>query len=179
MKRPRVRGASREDLAGEHRFGDTGQALFAVLFGAVWVLDSFFLEWTTFLGAVIPTWLRTVVGCTLLAVSGFLAFFSMRRVFGEVRDPPAVIRSGLYASMRHPMYLSEVLLYAGFFSLSLSLAAAVVALAATVFLSCLCRHEERLLIDRFGDDYRTYMREVPMWLPRFRKKGAGDPNPGA
>jgi protein-S-isoprenylcysteine O-methyltransferase Ste14 len=173
MKNHHGRRASREDLAGEPRFGDAGQALFAVLFGAVWVLDSFFLEWTTFLGAIVPTWLRTAVGCLFLALAGFLAFSSLRTVFGEVRDPPAVIRSRLFAYMRHPMYFSEVLLYAGFFFLSLSLAAAAVGLAAAVFLYRLCRLEERSLIDRFGEDYRAYMREVPMWFPRFRRKGTG------
>ena len=31
----------RDDLSGEHALGDLGQILFACLFFAVWVLDSF------------------------------------------------------------------------------------------------------------------------------------------
>ena len=163
--RPRRPGGSRDDLTGEHRFGDAGQATFAVLFSLFWVLDTFVVKWTTFLNESVPGWVQAIVGFALLALSGFLAVSSIRTVFGEQRDPPSVIRSGLFAHIRHPMYLSEVVLYAGLLALSISLAAAAIGVAAVTFLATLCRHEERLLIERFGDEYREYMREVPMWLP--------------
>ncbi|MBN2357265.1 hypothetical protein JXO59_14205 [candidate division KSB1 bacterium] len=70
---------NRDDLTGEHTLSDAGQAVIALLFTAVWLLDTFFLH----------------------------------------------------------------------------------------FIS---RHEERLLLARFGEEYARYMREVPMWLPRIRKK---------
>ena len=38
------------------------------------------------------------------------------------------------------------------------------------FLYYLSRYEEKLLLKRFGDGYRTYMREVGMWTPRLRRK---------
>ena len=160
----------REDLAGEHRLGDAGQAAFAVLFGAVWGVDSFVLHWTTMLDTYVPDWLRLGLGALLLVIAAILAVISMRTVFGEVRDPPAVIRTGLYARVRHPMYLSELLLYAGLVVLSLSLASIVVLVGALLFLRMICRYEERLLVERFGDAYRDYMRDVPMWIPRLRRK---------
>lgn len=159
----------RDDLTGEHRSGDVGQLICAVVFAAVWVVDTFGLEWTTFLNKVVPVALRTTLGLVLLATSGVLALVSIRTVFGERRDPPVVIRTGLYGVIRHPMYLSEVLLYAGFLFLSMSLAAAVVWVGIVAFLRHLCRHEEGLLLDRFGDEYRSYMRDVPMWVPRLRR----------
>ena len=67
------------------------------------------------------------------------------------------------------MYFAEVLLYAGLLVMSTSLAATALWVGAIVFLTYLCRHEERLLLERFGDDYRTYMQEVGMWFPRLRK----------
>jgi protein-S-isoprenylcysteine O-methyltransferase Ste14 len=30
------------------------------------------------------------------------------------------------------------------------------------------RYEERLLLERFGDDYASYMCDVPLWFPRIR-----------
>lgn len=39
-----------------------------------------------------------------------------------------------------------------------------------LFLYHLCRYEEKLLLLRFGDEYSRYMREVPMWVPRLKKK---------
>jgi protein-S-isoprenylcysteine O-methyltransferase Ste14 len=165
----RKRHGDREDLTGEHRWGDAGQAAFAVAFGLVWVADSFFLDWTAFANEVVPIWLRLCVGMPLLLAAALVASKTMRTVFGEVRDPPAVIRSGLYARSRHPMYFSEIMLYAGLVSTSLSIAAAAVAAGAVAFLYRICRFEERLLVDRFGEEYRKYMREVPMWIPRLRK----------
>ena len=54
--------------------------------------------------------------------------------------------------------------------LSISLAAFVVLLMAIVFLHYISRYEERLLLARFGEEYRKYMQEVPMWFPRLRKR---------
>ena len=90
--------------------------------------------------------------------------------FGEVRETPSVIRKGVFGLVRHPIYLSEVLLYLGLFMLNMSLAAGAVWIGATVFLYYLSRYEEKLLLKRFGDGYRTYMREVGMWTPRLRRK---------
>jgi protein-S-isoprenylcysteine O-methyltransferase Ste14 len=165
------RRPERNDLTGEHRLGDAGQLVLAIVFGAVWAVDSFVLGWTTFLNEIVPGWLRTSVGLIFVAVAGVLAFTSIRDVFGVKRDPPSVIRTGLYGIVRHPMYLSEVVLYLGLLFLSISLAAFVVWIAVIVFLRFLCVHEEKLLIDRFGDDYRDYMRVVPMWIPRTRRRG--------
>jgi len=54
--------------------------------------------------------------------------------------------------------------------LSISLAAAVVWIIAIGFLNYISRYEERLLLARFGQEYKEYIREVPMWIPRLRKK---------
>jgi protein-S-isoprenylcysteine O-methyltransferase Ste14 len=94
----------------------------------------------------------------------------LRIVFGEVRQSPSVIRKGVFGVVRHPIYLSEVLLYLGLFLLNMSLAAGAVLLGAAAFLYYLSRYEERLLLKRFGDDYRLYIRDVGMWLPRLRRR---------
>lgn len=160
----------RKDLTGEHRFGDTGQLIFALVFVAVWIVDTFVLRLTTFLNPLIPGWLRTSLGCLLLVSAGLISLSSLRTVFLNVRDPPVVIRTGLFAHVRHPMYFGEVLLYAGFLCLSISIAAIVVWVGAILFLLGLCRYEEGLLVERFGEDYRRYMREVPLWIPRLRRR---------
>jgi protein-S-isoprenylcysteine O-methyltransferase Ste14 len=161
---------ARADLIGEHRLGHAGQVFFAILFGAVWILDTFVLNWTTFVNNYVPDWVQMGLGFPLLLIGGILAVVSIQAVFGKERDPPAVLRSGLFAYLRHPTYFSEVLGYAGLLALSVSLAAAVVWIGAIVFLRALCRHEERLLLDRFGDEYRDYLRDVPMWIPRLRRR---------
>ncbi|MBW2312123.1 MAG: SDR family NAD(P)-dependent oxidoreductase [Deltaproteobacteria bacterium] len=94
----------------------------------------------------------------------------LRIIFGKVRKGPSVIRKGVFGVVRHPIYLSEVLLYLGLFLLTMSLAAGVAWIAASVFLYYLSWHEERLLLERFGEAYASYMGDVGMWIPRSRKR---------
>lgn len=158
----------RDDLTGEHGAGDAGQAVFAVLYFVVWVADSFFLHLTTQLTLWVPSWVRGPFAIVLLGLSIYCAWSGLMTVFGEVRETPVVIRKGVFRVVRHPVYLSEVLLYAALFLFTMSLASCVVGLAATSFLYYLSRYEEKLLLKRFGDEYRSYMQEVGMWFPRRR-----------
>ena len=160
----------RDDLAGEHTAGDAGQGILALLFAVVWILDTFFLKYTTFLNGSVPLGVRVPLGVASLVVSGYLVWAGLAIVFGERRETPVVIRKGVFNVVRHPIYLSEILLYLGCLMLSLSLAAAAVLLLAIAFLHYISRHEERLLLARFGEEYERYMRDVPMWIPRLRKK---------
>ncbi len=95
-------------------------------------------------------------------------------VFGERRDELQVIREGVFGVVRHPIYLSEIILYLGFLLISVSLAATIVWIFAICFLHYISRHEEKLLIDQFGEEYRQYMQKVPMWVPRIRKSRKPD-----
>ena len=160
----------RDDLTGEHPWGDAGQALFAVLFFAVWILDGFFLNATTRLNEVVPGVVRIPVGAALLVLAAWCAGSGLKIVFGRVRETPAVIREGVLGLIRHPMYFSEVLLYLGLFLIKMSWAAGVAGAGAAWFLYFLSRYEERLLLDRFGDEYRAYMKEVGMWIPNTRRR---------
>ena len=157
----------RSDLIGEHRIGDAGQAIFAVLFVAVYVLDSFFLNFSTFLNDYVPNVIRVIAGTIVLIVSGFLSFNGMSIVFDEVREKPEVIRKGVFSIVRHPLYLGEILLYIGLICFSLSIASMVVWLLTTVILYKISCYEEKILLEHFGEEYRVYMKEVPMWLPRI------------
>lgn len=160
----------RDDLTGEHASGDAGQIIFAVLFFGVWVSDSFFLRYTTQLNEVVPALVRKPIGVVLLCLAGYCAWSGLRIAFGEVRETPSVIRKGVFGVVRHPIYLSEVLLYMGLFMINMSLASFVVWLYASGFLYYLSRHEEKLLLERFGEDYRSYIHDVGMWIPRLRRK---------
>jgi protein-S-isoprenylcysteine O-methyltransferase Ste14 len=158
-----------DDLTGEHAVGDAGQAVLACLFAATWIADIFF-KYSTFLNQYVPLGVKIPLGVVLLVLSGYLARTGMSIVFGEKRKKPGVIRKSVFSVVRHPVYLSEILLYLGLLMLSMSLAAAMVWIIAIWFLHYISRYEERLLLARFGEEYELYMREVPMWIPRLRKR---------
>lgn len=160
----------RDDLTGEHTLGDAGQIVLAILFIVIWIADTFLFGYTTFLNDVVPNAIRIPLGVIILGFSAYLSIAGLSIVFGKVREIPAVIREGVFNVVRHPVYLSEILLYLGLLMLSISLLATVVWIIAIIFLHYISRHEEKLLLERFGEDYELYMQEVPMWFPRFSKK---------
>ncbi|MFH1650927.1 MAG: isoprenylcysteine carboxylmethyltransferase family protein [Chloroflexota bacterium] len=162
----------RTDLAGEHRLGDAGQIALFLLFMALWVSDLF-QGYSNFLNGLIPAMIRLPAGSLLLAISVYLAFAGLRLVFVGKAPSGGVIRKGPFGLVRHPVYLSEIIYYLGLLFINLSLAAAAVMVVAVIFLHYISRYEEKLMLAKFGGEYRRYLREVPMWLPRlFRKRPA-------
>ena len=123
----------RDDLTGEHTWGDAGQIIFALLFFGVWIADSFFLRYTTQLNEIVSPVVRKPIGYVILCVSAYLAWSGLRIAFGEVKKKPSVISKGVFGVVRHPIYLSEVLLYLGLFLLNMSLMAGVVWIVPRVF----------------------------------------------
>jgi protein-S-isoprenylcysteine O-methyltransferase Ste14 len=166
----RRRHAGREDLIGENHLSDIGQIVFAIIFAGVWISDTFFFKYSTFSNKYFLPVVRVPLGIILLFVSVYLARTGLSIVFGEKREVPCVIRKNVFSIVRHPIYLSEILLYLGLLMLRISLAAAVVWILAIVFLHYISRYEEKLLLSRFDNEYKKYMNEVPMWIPLFWKK---------
>ncbi len=160
----------RSDLAGEYKYGDAGQLAIASMFLLTWICDTFILRCTTFLNQDVPNAIRLPLGIVFLSVSTFLAGKGLSIVFGEKRKNPGVITKGVFRVIRHPIYLSEILFYLGLLMLSLSLAAALIWAIALLFLHYIAKYEERLCLAHYGEEYNRYMRDVPMWIPRFWRR---------
>ena len=164
---------NRSDLAGEHIFGDMGQLILLLLFMGVWITDSFFLHFSDLYTALLPLFVRIILIAIIFIMGGYLAYDGMRIVFGEVRAEPVVIRKGVFTVIRHPIYLGAILFYAGLLVIKLSLAAVFIWLVIILFYHLISRHEEKLLLNKFGRDYEQYMRDVPMWVPGLKRSNKG------
>ena len=160
----------REDLAGEYKFGDTGQLILLVVFLIVWATDSFLLRVSTFLSGYIVWYIQVPLGVLIMFTSGYLAQNGLKTVFGETRDEPRVIDKGVFGLVRHPIYLGAILFYLAMIMFSISLLAITVFLIIITFYNYLARYEERLLLNKFGREYEEYMNRVPMWFPWLRKR---------
>ena len=156
--------AERNDLTGEHTATDTGQLVLLILFILVWVTDSFILGYTTIFAGLVPLFVRLPVAGVLVVIGLYLGMTSHQIVFGEVREPPVVITKGVYRWLRHPMYGAELLFYSALSFSTFSIASFVVFCAVCIFLTIVTGHEEDLLIRRFGDEYRSYMKKVKRWF---------------
>jgi len=163
-----MRHRHKDNLAGEHRISDIGQLTLFCLFMALWISDMV-LDYSNFLNEYIQV-VRLPIGILLLIISGYMAGTGLLIVFGKKAKSQGVIRKGVFRLVRHPIYLSEIILYLGLLLLNISLASAIVLVIAMFFLHHISRYEEKLLLDKFGDEYKQYMKEVPMWFPRLYRK---------
>jgi len=158
---------NRGDLVGEHPLGDAGQIVLLIIFLAIWTADSFILKCSTFISAYFSFYFRIPLAIITLFISGYLAGSGLRMVFGEIREEPIVIREGVFSMVRHPIYLSAILLYLALLFLSPSIFATVVWFLIIVFYIYISKYEEKMLIEKFGNTYMDYIREVPMLIPRI------------
>jgi len=170
MNRPKGHH-NRPDLIGEHKFGDTGQLILLIIFLGVWICDSFIFHYTDFLANHVNWIIRIILSLPILIISFFMARKSLKTIFGEVREKPTLIREGWFGVVRHPIYLSVILLYLGLILLTLSIASAGIWLIVILFYIFISKYEEKVLTNEFGDQYLQYKKEVPMLFPNpFRKK---------
>ncbi|MGI8738250.1 MAG: methyltransferase family protein [Gammaproteobacteria bacterium] len=155
-------------------------ALYAEMYGfplTIYLLVRFFgLDrdyvsanlWSTLFGfGETAMLISMLLGYTLLFI-GIGIFIQGWRELYRAHKQGRLAADGLYGLVRHPQYTG---LFIGLFGegvvhwptlFSVGLFPLIV-LAFTL----LARHEERQMIEKFGDEYRTYQQRVPMLLPRW------------
>ena len=117
--------------------------------------------------------LGVLIAIALYVVSAFLRVQS-RRFIGEhtrghVHAADALVTCGPYASVRHPLYVSNTGFALGlaFFHLGVSLWVVPFMLVVVAFEIALSRIEDRFLEKTFGDVWRAWAAKTPAFFPRF------------
>ena len=151
---------------GEHPLGDIGQFLFLGFFVVVWVADSFFLRISTFPSDYVPLYVRLIVLGLCLIIAIFL-FRSGHVVVSHEQRPEKVVNTGAFKYVRHPLYLASILTYLGVAVSTLSLLSLAVLLVAFVFHNYIADYEERLLEEKFGEEYTSYKKRTGKWVPKI------------
>jgi len=155
-------------LGSEHPRCDKIQLLIVSLFFVVWVADSlssFFFGYSTVILDVFafPTLL---VGTLLfLGLSLYLVSKSHKVVLDQ--DPPQFVDSGVYAWVRHPLYLGSLLFCLSFLFLSVSLVSIGIWIAFFIFYDRMATYEEKRLTELLGNTYISYQKRVAKWIPKL------------
>lgn len=113
-----------------------------------------------------------VVYTTFLISHAHLFGLTQVRDFIKDRDlwQPKFQTPGLYRRMRHPMMLG---FFFAFWAIpDMTVGHLVFSIATTGYILVALQLEERDLIQVFGEKYRMYRRQVPMFIPRFWSKPA-------
>lgn len=143
---------------GVYRFFSFEAILLLVVSNAsIWFDDPFSMHQ---LGA----WFFLLLG-TLLAIHGVYLLKVIGQPRNQIEDTTVPVKAGAFRYIRHPLYCS--LLCGGLGAMLKSVTPFTVSLMAinTLALVATARVEEKEMMERFGDDYREYMRSTTRFIP--------------
>jgi protein-S-isoprenylcysteine O-methyltransferase Ste14 len=112
-----------------------------------------------------PVWIRWYVGFPLAFVFSSLSSWSIVRL-GLDQSMGAnngLVTDGPFAYVRHPTYLGNLVLCAGWILLAASWPALIAAGALAALYLYAVPHEERWLARTYGADYESYRARVKRW----------------
>ena len=151
-------------------------ALLVLAYSLLWFLDTpAGVQLLRYIGGGI-----LVVGIVLIFLPRF-AFRSKGKPEKEKdwTETTVVVDTGIYAVVRHPLYLGWLLMYVALILLSQHWLTAIIGIPGIVCVYLISRQEDQHLIEKFGDDYKHYMQKVPRMnllagiirLVRWRDRG--------
>ncbi|MCU0536321.1 MAG: isoprenylcysteine carboxylmethyltransferase family protein [Hydrococcus sp. Prado102] len=113
----------------------------------------------------------TSVGIAAIASSILInqaAVVTLGKFFDRLTIKPEhqLVTSGIYSLVRHPIYLSYILLFAGFCPLLQSIIAlSILFLICLVWFGNRIAIEEEMLVQEFKDDYKAYQQTTKKLIP--------------
>lgn len=88
----------------------------------------------------------------------------------ETHRSERIISTRVYSIVRHPQYLGGLLAHVGFSFLLSALYSLISTPLVVAYAFLIARKEEEELVKEFGKEYEDYSRNLPMFIPRFRRR---------
>lgn len=163
------RAASRREGWKLYAFRSVGFVLLIVVLALIAINPA----WISKLHFPLPPWLRWAAFALGLASLGLwtwthIELGSLWSGSLQLRQGHHLVTGGPYARIRHPMYTA---IFVWAMSLGFVIANWAFVLFAAWFVAYLAvrtSREEQMMIERFGDEYRDYMKSTGRFLPRWR-----------
>ena len=116
-----------------------------------------------------------LIGFLIALIGEFIRLWGVSWAGSETRTTGGVggtylIVSGPFAYVRNPLYVGNILLYTGFGVMSLALFPYLQIVAIFFFwlqYYLIVKEEESFLIEKFGEEFKSYLQNVPRFFPRF------------
>lgn len=132
-----------------------------------------------------PTLTSLLIGFVMVLIGEAIRFWGVSIAGSETRTTGTVggtylITNGPFAYVRNPLYVGNMLLYAGVGVMSMAVFPWLLIAACAWFLLqyyLIVTKEEEYLAERFGADYEDYRRNVRRFLPRLTPYRAPTPAP--
>jgi protein-S-isoprenylcysteine O-methyltransferase Ste14 len=165
----------KEQKMSERRVTTQEKTLLGFLFLGMFFVPILYAasNWLDFANYSLPAWAGWL-GVILIAGAVFV-FWRAHADLGlnwsptlEIREKHELVTRGIYSYIRHPMYASQWLwVIAQPLLLQNWIAGFINLLVFVPFYFLRVRQEEQLMLEQFGDQYRSYMRKVGAVLPKL------------
>jgi protein-S-isoprenylcysteine O-methyltransferase Ste14 len=118
-----------------------------------------------------------LVGFLIALIGELVRFWGVSWAGSETRTTGAVggtylVISGPFAYVRNPLYIGNILMYLGLGVMSMALFPYLQIVAIIFFVvqyQVIVKEEEGFLKNKFGNDYKKYLENVPGFFPRLTK----------
>lgn len=165
----------KQEKMSERRVSSQEKTLLGLLFISMFLVPIVYAStnWLDFADYTLPAWAGWL-GVALIGAAIFV-FWRAHADLGlnwsptlEIREKHELITRGIYALIRHPMYASQWLWVVAQPLLLQNWVAGFINLLVFIpFYLLRVRAEEQLMLEQFGDQYRSYMQEVGAVFPKF------------
>jgi protein-S-isoprenylcysteine O-methyltransferase Ste14 len=132
------------------------------------------IEWLQMVG-----WGTGATGIILIALALITLHVRGQPENGQgVAHTRVLVETGIYALVRHPLYLGWILVYAAVMAIGQYCLTLLFGILGIGCVSLVCKQEDRRLVQRFGPSYEAYRNSVPAlnlpaglvrWIRRRRK----------
>jgi protein-S-isoprenylcysteine O-methyltransferase Ste14 len=153
----------------------------------LWLILGYALHWRApllpgvFQYRVVDAEVVKIVGLVLAAAGVLLLILALAHLRESYRfgigDPDVIVREGVYAFTRNPIFLALDLYCLGTFLLNGTAALLVLSAVEIVLVHRQILREERFLQARFGDAYSVYCAETPRYWGKVRTPPNHRPGP--
>jgi len=174
-RRAAFRRTRRLSPAVKHDFLLDRLLLYLSSFANLIPLVYVFTSWLDFANYDLPAWIGWI-GALIFAGSGMLIWKTQKDLGRNwtpslaFREGHYLVTDGIFQYLRHPMYAAH-LLWGLAQMLMLHNWIAGFAYLVVIIPRTLVRiqHEERIMLEKFGDEYRHYLEKTGGLLPRLEK----------
>lgn len=170
-----LRGRWEKSLEYEGKITIILQTMLFPIWVTALILYILYPAWMTWAALPFPAWLRWM-GVSLGIIS-LLLFIWAQHILGkyyspqlEIKESHSLVTNGPYRWIRHPMYSAYFLFLIAIAIVPANLLIAVINSIWLARLYARIGREEQMMMDQFGDEYRTYMQNTGRLYPRFTRK---------
>ena len=123
----------------------------------IWFKDPFSL-------LQVLSWIMLILSAWAV-IAGYVTLKGKGKPDSNFENTSLLVKTGIYRSIRHPLYLSLLLLGTGVMLKNPDKVQLILGLINIFAVWITARIEEKEMITKFGDEYREYMKETEMFIP--------------